>query len=306
MSAPGRIETGVTAPTAEPLDWRSAELQELLASSCPGLEVQVVPSVDSTNTRLLEVCRARAAPPSSARLLVAEDQTGGRGRQGRQWYSTRGASLTFSLAWPVRAADLSGLSLAVGVALAEALEPGDATAPRIALKWPNDLWLTDAAQDSSAAARTGRKLGGILIETLQSGPQRIAIIGIGLNVLPVAVREARSGVAWLQEIDSQLNAPRVLYRVAPSLLQALHDFDATGFDGFEPRYRQRDLLLGLTVRAGAVQGVADGVARNGALRVRSADGVQEVVAGEVSIDFPPHRQPGAELAPAARPPQAAC
>ena len=296
----------MAAPTAAPLDWRGAELRDLLASSCPGIEVQVAASVDSTNTRLLEAFRARSTTPSRARLLVAEDQTGGRGRLGRQWYSTRGASLTFSLAWPLQTADLSGLSLAVGVALAEALDPGDATAPRIALKWPNDLWLTDAAEADPAGPRTGRKLGGILIETLQSGPQRIAIIGIGLNVLPMAVREARSGVAWLQEFDPQLNAPRVLHRVAPSLLQVLREFDATGFDGFEPRYRQRDLLLGLTVRAGAAQGVADGVARNGALRVRSADGVQEIVSGEVSIEFPPHPQPGAELAPPTHTTQTAC
>ena len=81
-------------------------------------------------------------------LLVAERQTAGRGRHGRPWRSTPGASLTFSLAWPLTRADLSGLSLAVGVALADAL---DATAtPRIGLKWPNDLWLV---ADWSEAAR---------------------------------------------------------------------------------------------------------------------------------------------------------
>src|SRR5436305_15350183 len=81
-------------------------------------------------------------------LLVAEHQTHGHGRNGRVWQAAPGASLTFSLALPLAPKDWSGLSLAVGVALAQALDPPQAgaaasDAPRIGVKWPNDLWLPD-------------------------------------------------------------------------------------------------------------------------------------------------------------------
>jgi BirA family biotin operon repressor/biotin-[acetyl-CoA-carboxylase] ligase len=287
VNAPSPVETGTAAPAVGRLDWRPAELQDMFAALCPDGEVQVVASVESTNTRLLEACRTGAAPVNIARLLVAEDQTSGRGRQGHVWASTRGASLTFSLAWSVQAADLSGLSLAVGVALAEALDPGEAAAPRIALKWPNDLWLIDATGTSPLP---GRKLGGILIETLQCGPQRFAIVGVGLNVLPVSVLEARSGVANLQEIDAGMDTPMALHRVVPALVKALREFDAAGFDAFESRYRQRDLLRGRVVEAGAWVGVVEGVARGGALRLRCADGERDIVAGDVSIRVQPTKQ----------------
>lgn len=285
-------ETRVAMSSPHQLDWRGAALQAAVAPHCPGLLVQVLEKVDSTSTHLLELCRTRPTPLRTPLLLVAEQQTGGRGRQGRTWHSARGASLTFSLAWPLQAADLSGLSLAVGVALAEALDTGTSagtgagTGPayRIGLKWPNDLWLLDAA---AGAARPGpawgRKLGGILIETLSRGPQCVAIIGIGLNVLPLAVPDAGSGVACLQEIDADVNAPQTLHRVALPLLQALHAFEAGGFAGFEARYRRRDVLQGHEVQAGALAGKALGVASNGALRLRCVDGERKIVAGEVSV-----------------------
>ena len=86
-------------------------------------------------------------------LLVAETQTAGRGRLGRQWHSgaRAGEVLTFSLGMPLRMADWSGLSLAVGVSVAQSLHPS------LQLKWPNDVWLQE------------RKLAGILIETDPAG-----------------------------------------------------------------------------------------------------------------------------------------
>ena len=114
-------------------------------------------------------------------LLVAEEQTRGRGRLGRGWIASAGASLTFSLALPLAPEEWSGLSLAVGLALAEALDPmvQPGAPPRIGLKWPNDLWLVDGPG-------RGRKLGGILIETVSVGHRRMCVLGVGLNVLPQA------------------------------------------------------------------------------------------------------------------------
>ena len=294
----------------QPTHWGAEALWERLAPLLPGLSVEVVARTASTNTALLE--RARAAPErrdgaddgdtgaqvrhsvESAAfgrraidlqpcLLVAEHQTGGRGRQGRAWQSAAGASLTFSLALPLAASDLSGLSLAVGVALCEALDPAGASGPRVGLKWPNDLWLMDGPVDGMS---NGRKLGGILIETVTAGSQRLAIIGIGLNVREFDVPQATTGFAALQEIDPQATAPGVLAQVALPLVQAVKQFEREGFAAFAARFEARDLLRGHKVRTthpDARDGVARGVSAQGALLVQTADGVKAVSSGEVSV-----------------------
>jgi BirA family transcriptional regulator, biotin operon repressor / biotin---[acetyl-CoA-carboxylase] ligase len=282
----------VTLPPPPTLDWRAAALQGALAPLCPGLTVRVAGLVDSTNTRLLDECRAAPTPMHGATMLVAEHQHRGRGRQGRAWVSAAGASLTFSLAWRLRGNDPSGLSLAVGVALAEALDPAANGAPQIGLKWPNDLWLLDrgtgaAGMGSHAGVAAGRKLGGILIETLSRESERVAVIGIGVNVLPLEVLQPSSGVAWLRELDPDVTAPAALHRIAAPLLRALREYETTGFAGFDARYRARDLLFGRTVQAGALSGIADGVAGNGALRLRSGEHVHTIVSGEVSVRLLP-------------------
>lgn len=278
------------------IDWGAQALQHELAADLPGLQVQVWASVGSSNTRLLELCRAFDGPQFKPLLLVAECQTAGRGRLGRTWHATPAASLTFSLALPLQCAQLGGLSLAVGVALAEALDAPCAGVPRLLLKWPNDLWLRSAP---GATRLVGRKLGGVLIETVSCGAQRIGIIGIGLNVLPLTVPDPSSGVAWLQEIHPHLSAPQALHRLARPLVRALRRFEREGFAAFEERFAARDLLLGHDLVAGAQHGVAQGVASNGALRLRCGVGPQallhEIVSGEVSVRLQP--TPGQALRP---------
>jgi BirA family biotin operon repressor/biotin-[acetyl-CoA-carboxylase] ligase len=295
-------------PDSQHLHWDSEALWQELAPLLPGLSVEVLASVDSTNTRLLERARLSsgqrhapattpgeldahrvsgdAATPHSRRdgdtqpcLLVAEVQTQGRGRQGRTWHGSAGRSLTFSLALPLDPPAWSGLSLAVGVALAEALDPAGAAPPRIGLKWPNDLWLLDAPG-------RGRKLGGILIETLAVGERRMAVVGVGLNVLPQALSaELPTGFACLQELQPQIDAPQALHRVAPPLVRALQRFERDGLAPFVAAYRRRDLLFGQPVSTtfpGAPEGVAEGIDEQGALRVRAGE-LHALVSGEVSV-----------------------
>jgi BirA family biotin operon repressor/biotin-[acetyl-CoA-carboxylase] ligase len=304
----------VTEPA---LNWDAPALRAQLAPHLPGLSVDVVKRAASTNTALLERARmvhlpevdegasvivrrsveSRAFAPRAADalpcLLVAEQQTGGRGRQGRVWHSAPRASLTLSLALPLQPADWSGLSLAVGTALADALDPGR----RIGLKWPNDLWLMDGAAH-------GRKLGGILIETVAAGAHRVAVIGIGLNVLPMELDEAATGYAALHELDAGATAPGMLHRVALPLVLALRRFEHEGFAAFTERYAARDLLLGRSVQttqADAREGIAHGVSAQGALRVQTAAGLRHVIGGEVSVRLDPAGGPGAahEAEPAA-------
>jgi BirA family transcriptional regulator, biotin operon repressor / biotin---[acetyl-CoA-carboxylase] ligase len=300
-----------------PLPWKAEALRAQLASVLPGLHVEVMEQTASTNSTLLERARGARPPeigepaPAQVRrsiesaafrpleatsdasqsgtsglrpcLLVAERQTAGRGRQGRPWHSVPGASLTFSLAVPLQPLDWSGLSLAVGVALADALDPPAQRPARIGLKWPNDLWLMDGAG-------AGRKLGGILIETLAAGDGRLAVIGIGLNVKPLALNDVSTGVASLQELEPVITAPEVLHRVALPLALVLRQFESTGFAPFAARFSARDLLLGRAVRTtqpDVPEGVAQGVSAAGELLVQTAEDLKAVSSGEVSVRLTP-------------------
>ena len=202
---------------------------------------------------------------------------------GRGWTSAAGASLTFSLALPLSPMDWSGLSLAVGVAVAQALDPQPSPAPsRIRLKWPNDLWLWDPG-----SARGGRKLGGILIETVPVGGRRMCVVGVGLNVMPLQVDDLSSGYACLRELDPGAEAPGVLMQLAPTLVRALQAFERGGFAEFAERFAARDALAGrrvTTTQAGAREGMVEGVDERGALRLLVDDGRRVLInSGEVSV-----------------------
>jgi BirA family biotin operon repressor/biotin-[acetyl-CoA-carboxylase] ligase len=273
-------------PALPTLDWQVEALRAVLDGLWPGLQVQVVAEDGSTNATLLE--RARAAPREAAAcLLVAEHQTAGRGRQGRAWHAARGDSLTFSLALPYAPADWAGLSLAVGVALADALDPAGA----IGLKWPNDLWLRDPAPGP------GRKLGGILIETVAAAGGRLCVVGVGLNVRAHAFPGLETGHACLQELDPAASAPAVLHCVARPLLQALARFEHEGFGAFAAGFARRDLLCGrsvTTTHAEVPSGQALGVQGDGALLLQDEAGrLHRVSAGEVSIRPRPATQEAA-------------
>jgi BirA family transcriptional regulator, biotin operon repressor / biotin---[acetyl-CoA-carboxylase] ligase len=263
--------------------WDAPALERALARELPGLRVDVSAQVDSTNTRLLEAARAGDASPC---LLVAEAQTGGRGRQGRRWQSAPGASLTFSLRTTIARDDWSGLSLAVGLALADAIDPGTGPAA-IGLKWPNDLLLASAGD----AGVLTRKLGGILIESIAAGSGwRVAVIGIGLNVAPLVLNELSNelsqGYACAQELRADIDAPRLLAIVAAPLLAALRTFERHGFAPLKQRYAARDLLAGQPVTTTldeARAGIAEGVDDDGALWVRAGGVRHRVVGGEVSV-----------------------
>lgn len=256
---------------------RQAEgLWEALDALLPGISVEVVPTLDSTNTELMR--RVRAGQPYPV-LLVALEQTAGKGRRGRQWVSVPGASLTLSLGLPLAPQNWSGLSLVVGVSLAEALHP------QVQLKWPNDLWWQ------------GRKLGGILVETASIGPQRYAVIGLGLNVqaptsLPPSHTTDSQALApvppaGLQELDTTCasrDAGEWLTALAPTLLRDVLQFQQQGLAPFLSRFATRDALLGVAVQLSDGQsGTAAGIGPDGALWLDTAQGRVAVTSAEVSV-----------------------
>ncbi len=278
---------------APPLRWGAEALWQQLEPLLPGLHIEIVAQIGSTNSTLLERARQSPADALLPALLVAEQQTAGRGRQGKTWHTGIGDALTFSLALPLAMRDWSGLSLAVGLALADALDPAaSGQAPRLGLKWPNDLLLRDGqGAGADDGMPIGRKLGGILIETVQVGNQRIAVIGIGLNVRELPAADLPPGLAWgraaVQALWPDADAPAVLARVLPAVVQVLRGFERDGFAPLQAGFARRDVLAGRAVTTtlpALPQGVADGVDANGTLWLRTADGQRHAVAsGDVSL-----------------------
>ena len=275
--------------TTAPIRWPAEAVWEAVAPLLPGFTVEVLPSIDSTNTELMRRARAGQTEPT---LLVAEQQTAGRGRLGRVWQSDVGASLMLSLGLPMAPRDWSGLSLAVGVSVAESLQPvlpalGDGHAARIGLKWPNDLWLDGAAGE--------RKLGGILVETASFvAPQapaatrapaaRYVVVGIGINVLPRSPEGLSMPPGSLQDVEPGLDAPTVLLRIAAPLVAMLQSFEGYGFAPMQARFAARDVLQGRAVTLSDGQaGTAHGVAEDGALLVHTAQGMQAITSAEISV-----------------------
>ena len=274
----------MNTPSPTPIRWPAEAIWEAVAPGLPGFTVEVLPQIDSTNTELMR--RFRTAGPTAGEpvLLLAEQQTAGRGRMGRSWQSSAGDSLTFSLGMSLQPADWSGLSLAVGISLAEALEPDNPTQPAICLKWPNDLWLTDD--------RGERKLAGILVETANRGDLRYVVIGVGINVralaLPLAPtaadRPAALAPAALQDLLPGMDVAAALLQVAAPLVRAVQAFGLFGFAPFQARFAARDALAGRAVYlSDGTHGVAHGVGENGALLVHTAAGMKEITSSEVSV-----------------------
>ena len=261
--------------------WPAEAIWEAVEPVLPGFSVEVLPEIDSTNTELMRRARAGRHEPV---LLVAERQTAGRGRMGRVWQgggapeAGEPPSLMFSLGLPLAPADWSVLSLAVGLSLAESLDP-DARAG-LGLKWPNDLWRHDC------------KLGGILIETAGGGAAppgqppapRYVVIGVGLNILPRAVEGTSTPLATLRDWQAQASAPQTLLQVIPPLVARVLGFADSGFAPLLPRFLTRDVLLGRPVRTSdGLEGVAAGVDAGGALLVHTAQGTQAIHSSEVSV-----------------------
>lgn len=243
------------------------------------VRLEIFDDIESTNEYLMR--RKNRDEARLPRVCLAERQRAGRGRRGRSWQSPYATSLAFSLLWRFEAGAqaLSGLSLAVGVCVAELLQRMQV--PDVRLKWPNDLvW-------------RHYKLGGILIEIAgdAAGPCD-AVIGIGINT-------HNRGQPVMREVDQPwldlagIMSGRIISRneltagLIESLCRRLPEFEARGFAAFAGSYAAHDALhaAAVTVSNGneLLQGFADGVDNDGSLRLRTAGGMELIRAGEVSV-----------------------
>ena len=272
-----RAHAGSGYALAAPLDLLDAVRlrQDLPAEVVTGIDtLDVAWEIDSTNAELLR----RDATPG-VQVLLAERQSAGRGRRGRAWASPLAAHLYLSLQrrFDGGVAALAGLSIAVGVAAAEALHGLGFT--EVALKWPNDLIARD------------RKLGGILIEFggEDAGVVR-AVIGIGVNVRMPESAAAAIDQPWidLQQLGAQTPSRSALAAaLIAAQVRALDQFADAGLAPFLARWRALDALRDRAVEviAGTHRdpGIALGIADSGALRVRHADGERDYHSAEISV-----------------------
>ena len=235
--------------------------------------------LDSTNAYLMQRARDSSA---TGLVCVAEHQTAGRGRRGREWVSPYGHNVYLSLLW--RYAEdtsvLSGMSLAIGVAVIRALRQLGLV--DVQLKWPNDIY------------HQQRKMGGILLEVSgeSSGPCHV-VVGLGLN-LHLSTRQAKSihqpWTDWQRasHTDHQVDRNRLLALLINEMLAVVADYQSRGLSAYLDEWRAHDCTRHLPVRVESgewqIEGIAEGIDDNGLLLLRdSQDQLRRFASGEISL-----------------------
>ena len=257
-----------------------AAIAAKLGDAARRFDIDLLASCDSTNAVLL--ARAEAGAPSGT-VVIAKEQTAGRGRRGRSWFASPGDSLTFSLLWRFAPGTApAGLSLAAGVAVARALAKvpagtHSADGNDTALKWPNDI------------LRDGRKLGGILVELVPGAPHA-AVIGIGINLhLPPGMPEDVCAASAALCAAGETADENALYAaLLGELLATLETFATHGFAALRPEWLARhafqDAGVSLASDFGTPRlGVCRGVDADGALLLEVDGRVERILSGEVSL-----------------------
>jgi BirA family biotin operon repressor/biotin-[acetyl-CoA-carboxylase] ligase len=265
---------------AEPLELLDREmlLAGLSASARSCLAaLEVHDELDSTNTHLMQTAREQGR---HGLVCLAERQSAGRGRSGRNWVSPFAANLYLSLLWRFEEGHgaAAGISLAAGVAAARAARRCGLEG--VGLKWPNDLlW-------------RGRKLGGILVEVAgeSHGPCSV-VIGVGLNVHMPAASGIGIDQPWVdcrEVAGRRVSRNRLAAALLDELLPLLRDYPATGLAGHLPAWREHSCMLGrpviLHLGDARIHGVAEDVGADGLLHLRLENGERRSFAsGEVHM-----------------------
>lgn len=262
----------------DPPQWLDAgRIGDFLGKQKSKFHIEVIDCAPSTNTLLLQQA-AQGAPTGS--VLAVEWQSGGRGRMGRTWHSGLGSALTFSLLWRFNhgLASLSGLSLAIGIALLRALH--SLSIKDLQLKWPNDV--LDAH---------GAKLAGILVEAQGDmlGPASV-VIGIGLNLrLPqqVARQIEFPAVSLADLVNPVPERNQLLAVLLRELSHVLNDFPLNGLASMRSEWESHHAYQNRHVRllsaSGQVSGIARGITNDGALKLETEQGMQIYHSGEISL-----------------------
>ncbi|GGB06872.1 bifunctional biotin--[acetyl-CoA-carboxylase] ligase/biotin operon repressor BirA [Agarivorans gilvus] len=248
---------------------------EQLAASLAENSLQVFEQLDSTNAWLMQ----HQQQLDHGQVVLAEYQSAGRGRRGRQWQTPYAGQLCMSMLWRLQDGieATMGLSLAVGLAVVESLEKLGYSG--LALKWPNDIYMH------------GAKLGGVLIELQgQSDSEVSLVMGMGLNVRVEQQQASLIDQKFAQlELDGEVvDRNQLAVTLIQALNQMFEQFSSHGFAKLQQRWNHYDVFSGQQVslhfsQDKQVSGIAKGVDQQGQLLLE-IDGVeQRFMAGEVSL-----------------------
>ncbi|MGM0525650.1 MAG: bifunctional biotin--[acetyl-CoA-carboxylase] ligase/biotin operon repressor BirA [Pseudomonadota bacterium] len=254
------------------------QLQKIaLAANVDSHRIAVKPVVGSTNDDIKNDLQSMSLQPGYG--LVSEAQTAGRGRRGKSWHSPFGSNLYISIYWPLNEGinRAMGLSLAVGIAVAEGLiELG---MQQVGLKWPNDVYVA------------GHKIAGILvdIESCYDGSAS-CIVGIGLNVnMPESVGE-KIDQRWTdvsQQLKGQWSRNEIAGVIYRHVIKQLTLFSAEGLETLRKRWVELDIFINKSVKLlmgeRVVKGTCRGIDENGAILIESDNNVVRYFGGEISL-----------------------
>jgi BirA family biotin operon repressor/biotin-[acetyl-CoA-carboxylase] ligase len=242
-------------------------------------DIEVFGEIQSTNSYLMNT-----SSPSLKKMCIAvtTNQTAGRGRYGKTWYSPFGTGLCLSASYTFskKPSNLAALTLAIGVSIAEALH--ELKISNIELKWPNDLVIQNS------------KLGGILTEIQYENSKTISVVtGIGLNVnfpdrfvIDIDKDWAQKAID-LKSICNKLPCNNKLVGTfANHLLKTFNDFETSGFDTFSNRWSERDWLFGKKIKVNTKNkqylGIGAGIANDGSLLIETVDhGICRLASGTI-------------------------
>lgn len=273
--------TGKGYKLSQPIELLStASIEQALSDAAPVILERIVTSTNDLMRERLQAGHAYQA----GEVLLAEAQTAGRGRRGKQWYSPFATNLYLSMYWPLKQgmSAAMGMSIVVGTLLAQAIR--EAGVKAVALKWPNDVLVDN------------KKIAGILIDLEgQAIDDAHAIIGVGVNLSMPDWLASPIDQAWtdLQScLSTKLNRNAWVADLIQRLREGLGEFEKQGLAPFIERWLQFDDLFdrNVTLKMGsqAIHGKAKGIADDGALCVEVDGQLKHFHAGEVSLRYDTH------------------
>ncbi len=255
-------------------------LQELCAQGrVAGHALLYLPETDSTNRVAFEQGRKGAG---AGLVIVAGQQTAGRGRMGKKWLSSAGDGLYFSMILrpllPLE--DVAKITLAAGEAVAEALQAW--CREQVMLKWPNDIVIG------------GRKCAGILAESdISNVESPLVVLGIGLNLQRPQVgypsEIAKRAGALADYSDDNLEPSKILAELVVSIDRVMAELEQQGWPAIRKRWQQRDITLQrrltwVTAGGEIITGISMGIDEQGLLFIKDDVGVlHEVLSGDVQL-----------------------
>lgn len=259
--------------------WPLAAIENEIQPCWPRFSAHAVTQVDSTNTHLLDLIRQGDTIP---RLLVAQNQTQGRGQRGKIWHTQPGTCLTFSMSFPSPKQLMQGMALVIACSIIKTLDPKGST---LKIKWPNDIWYSTATPQ---AKHVWHKLAGILIETTLYQHQRYVVIGVGINMLTPALptTSTQPQAGSLRALGWNHDASTVLSLIAPKIAQAMYNFERQGLAPWIDFFKEKDILAGQMVSTSVenLHGTGAGIDAQGNYCLKKANGtIQTLHSGEASL-----------------------